>query len=156
MQARVAMLPLVVIAGILMATSPAEAGWGLPNLNPFAAEKATPAKAPPKKSSWSFPTLPMPRLPGTATKQSPKPRGPVAEKSMYTKTKETVFPWTKKPTPPPPKLTGTRRTVEPKTSYASQQQGTGKSYFSSWFGSGEKKSKTPMAPHEWLGKPMPE
>jgi hypothetical protein len=74
---------------------------------------------------------------------------------MLTKTKETLFPWTKK-TAAPIKVTGTRKTYDGGSFFASEQEESGKSFFSSWLGTSEPEPRRPLSPHEWLGNHMPE
>lgn len=135
----------------LTAIDSAHAGWGIPNLNPFSSDEKKPAGPQKPDSGWHLPSLP-----GFGSKSKPVTRP--ADKSMLTKTKETLFPWTRKPAAPA-KLTGTRKTYEHNSTFASETRGSeksGKSFFSSWFSSADDDRKVPMAPHEWLGQPMPE
>ena len=141
------LLALAASLSLLTMSQPASAGWGLPDLNPFSSGDKPARTAKADSGGWG-----LPKLPGFG-KSDNAPRTRSNEKSMLTKTKETLFPWTKKE-PAPAKLTGTRRTYQPKSSFATSKEGSGKSFFSSWF-SPEEDRQPPMSPHEWLSQPRP-
>jgi len=144
---------LIVAVLLSLHCEQADAGWGLPNLNPFAKKDSNQPVGPAKNDSWGLPSLPLPKLPGFGRDPS-QPRGP-ARKSFLTKTKETLFPWTKTG-PVPQKVTGTRRTYQPQSSFSSEPEESTPSIFSSWFQSDEDEKRRPVSPHEWLGNPRPQ
>ena len=155
---RLATLSLLAIGfGLLAPSSEAAAGWGIPNLNPFASDKKEKPRGPNEspRGGWGLPKLPLPKLPGFGGNGTQQPRGPGGKKTMLTKTKETLFPWTKSE-PAPQKFTGATRRYQPRSSFSSDNQEKSTSIFSSWFAPAEKEEPLPLAPHEWLANPRPD
>jgi hypothetical protein len=153
-----AIIAVLIGTAFPLASSAADDGWKMPNLNPFKGKGNPPTAARVSNaptSGWHAPKLWASPAPAKRKANQPTTWNKMTSgtQKFFSKTADALNPWDDKQPKPPPKITGSN-TAFTHNNAAKQEPKSGSINPASWW-SAQKKDQPPKSVNDFLSQPRP-